>query len=262
MSDKTLLGDKMKEFEAVEAMRKLDSSLPIIVRLDGRAFHSFVKGLDRPFDSRLHECMKFATKTAMEECNATLAYTQSDEISLVILTGPESQAFFGGRVQKLCSTMAAVTTLAFYRKVLELLPEYAHRLPTFDARAWNVPDLKEAANSILWRELDAERNSISMLAELHFSCSELHKKNGSEKKKMLETFGIKWEDLPSQFQRGIYFKKVTRETKFTKDELNRLPEKHNARQNPDLIFKRSEIEEVKLPRLVSVTEDERIKLLF
>jgi hypothetical protein len=108
--------------------------------------------------------------------------------------------------------------------------------------------------------LDAEKNSISMLAQSKFSHKVLQNKNGKEKKEMLENANVSWNDLPIEFQRGIYFKKTTLIKKFTPDEINILPEKHLARINPDLLFKRSNIEEIKLPRLIEV--DDRVNLLF
>jgi tRNA(His) guanylyltransferase len=263
MASKTdSLGDRMKEYEAVEAQRKLDPTLPILVRLDGRAFHTFTKGLSRPFDVRFNECMKAATKAVMEESNAKIGYTQSDEITLVILpVGENPNPIFGGRNQKLCSTLAAVASVVFLRKVIELLPpKYVDKLPTFDCRIWNVPNLVEAANAVLWRELDAEKNSVSMMAQSVFSPNELHMKHGGERRDMLQKAGKPWEDLPVQFQRGIYFKKITSTGKLTVEELETLPPKHHARMNPDLMVERSQIREVVFPRLIN--EVDKVSLLF
>lgn len=111
-----------------------------------------------------------------------------------------------------------------------------------------IPTLQDACLQLLWRELDTSKNSISMLAHHYFSDNELHKLNGSQKqdKLMLEK-GINWNDLEVRFKRGTYVKRIEREGAFTTDELNNLPEKHKARKNPELTFKRSSIEVFDMP---------------
>lgn len=253
-----ILGDRMKGYEGQESMRVLDHNLPIMIRLDGRSFHTFTKGLNRPYDERFNTCMKETARFVMEECNANLAYTQSDEITLVILT--KGSPFFAGRVQKLCSVASSAATVMFNNKVRELLHDYAKKMPMFDARVWNVPSLVEAANAVLWRELDAEKNSVSMMAQSAFSQKILQNKNSSEMKQMLKEIGKSWEDLPISFQRGTYLKKTTLTKKFEQHELVNLPEKHLARTNPDLVFERSIISEIVFPRLITVENKE--DLLF
>jgi tRNA(His) guanylyltransferase len=256
---KDILGDRMKSYETIEAMRKLNSSLPIIIRLDGRAFHSFTKGLDRPFDSLFISAMKETAKYVMLTCNANLAYTQSDEITLVILT--KGDAFFSSRTQKLCSIAASAATVKFNNEIRNVLSEiYVNKMPTFDARVWNVPSLEEAANTVLWRELDAEKNSVAMAAQAVFSHELLLGKNKEQMKQMLQQIGKSWENLSIECQRGVYFKKIATRKKFSREELELLPLKHHARVNPDFEFERSEITQMKLPRLVEV--EDKVKLLF
>ncbi len=247
-----LLGDRMKALEGVEAQRRLDPSLPIILRCDGCHFHTFTVGLNRPFDHRFTKCMMDATIAGMNKLNAVIGYTQSDEITFVIL--PKPDPIYSGRVHKLCSTTAALVSVAFYRSVLENLPtEYADRIPTFDCRAWNVPSLAEARNAILWRELDAEKNSISMLAQSIFTDRELYKQNSTDKRAMLEKAGKPWDMLPTEFKRGVYFKRVTRVC--TIEDVDNLPEKHHARLNPLVEFTRSEVQQVNIhTRLTNVDE--------
>jgi len=156
------LGDRMKAHEMVEAGRRAEPGLPILVRLDGKAFHTFTKGLQRPFDARLHGLMDATTRHLVKESGAIVGYTQSDEISLVFHTAtPKSEHYLGGRFQKLTSILAAMATSVFGRRLAEALPEKADKSPIFDAHAWTVPDLAEAANTLLWREQDATKNSIA-----------------------------------------------------------------------------------------------------
>jgi len=260
------LGDRMKAYEAVEAQRRLNPRLPILVRLDGRAFHSFTRGLQRPFDARLTECMVSAALAVMHESNAALAYTQSDEISLVLLPGKREDdvPYFAARVQKLCSILAATASVTFNSGVRESIPSHAQRLAVFDARAWNVPSLSEAAQCILWRELDAEKNSVAALAQSKFPHKQLLNKHRDAMKEMLLQAGHEpWDALPVKFRRGVYLKRVRRTGAFTAEEMDALPPKHAARTNPDLVFERSAVERVELPRLIEVArEGDLVRLLF
>jgi len=252
------LGDRMKMYESSES-KSLNMELPILVRLDGRHFHTFTRGLNRPFDERLSECMYSATKAVLAETNGVIGYTQSDEITIVIL--PTSQMLFSGRIQKLCSSLAALASVVFMKKASELLPpKYADKLPTFDCRVWNVPNLMEAANAVLWRELDAEKNSIASLAQSLFSTKELHGAHGGLMKEMVLEKGKSWDNLPVHFQRGIYCKKITTNGPLSVKELSLLPPKHHAHSNPEMIVSRSRIERVEFPRLISITN--KVDLLF
>ncbi len=262
------LGDRMKALEEPECKRKLRKDQPIMVRLDGRHFSTFTRGLRRPFDPDFIECMKQAARAVMNDSGAILAYTQSDEISLVIPACQENQEhIFAGRVQKLCSNLAALASVVFLRAVQIRLPaQYANKFPTFDCRAWNVPSLDEAANAILWRERDAEKNSISMLAQSVFSARDLHKKNSTDKLEMLRAKGIVWEERPTCFTRGTYLKRVRSDSFLSPAEMSNLPAKHHAAvpRNDGLeegiIVERSEVVEVPMPRLTD--QKEKVKLLF
>lgn len=180
---KDALGDRMKMYEKAEAGRRFMPGIPIVARIDGRAFHSFTKGLERPYDTALHECMKRTCIALVDKTDANCGYTQSDEITLTWLpSNPETQIWFGGRIAKMTSQLAALATVYFNKYVQELLPEdYANKLPTFDARVWQVPSADEGANTFLWREWDATKNSISMAAHAHFSHKSLHGLSGRDK---------------------------------------------------------------------------------
>lgn len=256
---KDALGDRMKLYESAEAGRRLMPLLPILARIDGRTFHSFTRGMERPYDERFSRCMVDATRHLMQETNACMGYTQSDEITLAWhSTDLRSQVWFDGRISKMVSQLAAHATLAFYRAVLERLPGYADRLPTFDARVWNVPNRMEGANVFLWREWDATKNSISMAAQAHYSHKALHGKNGAQKHDMLHAKGINWNDYPAFFKRGVYLQRRTLAKPFTAAELDALPPKHEARTNHALVIERQVLAELDLPPLGAVTNREAV----
>jgi len=233
------LGTRMKMYESAEAGRRLMPLLPVLARIDGRAFHSFTRGMDRPFDATFSACMVDTTAALVRDTGACMGYTQSDEITLAwYADNHKSQIWFDGRVTKMTSQLAANATLIFYRAVMERMPQYADLLPTFDARVWSVPTLDEGANVFLWREWDATKNSVSMAAASCYSHKQLHGKSGSDKQEMLFQKGINWNDYPALFKRGTYVQRRTVSVPFSAEELDKLPPKHEARANPSLIVDR------------------------
>lgn len=258
MSD--ALGDRMKMYESAEAGRRLLPLVPILARIDGRAFHSFTRGMNRPFDAGFARAMIETTVHLVEETCASMGYTQSDEITLVWhQTKLASQVWFDGRICKMVSQLAAQATLKF-NQILNggSMQPYAQRGPTFDARVWSVPNRTEAANVFVWREWDATKNSISMAASHYYSDKELHGKNGSEKQEMLFQKGVNWNDYPAFFKRGTYVqrRKVTRP--FTAAELESLPPLHAARTNPGLTVERSDVFVLDLPPITSIENREAL----
>lgn len=253
------LGDRMKMYELAEAGRRFMPLLPIMARIDGRTFSSFTRGMERPFDARFTLAMIKTVHHLMAETNACMGYTQSDEISLAWhSTSIKTQVWFDGRIAKMTSQLGALATLHFYRIVCRDLPEYAERLPTFDARVWQVPNRTEAANVFLWREWDATKNSTSMAASCHYSSKQLFGKNGSERQEMLFQKGINWNDYPAHFKRGTYVQKRTVSKPYSTAELDRLPAKHEARSNPGLMVERSELRVLDLPPLATISNRESV----
>jgi len=253
------LGDRMKLYESAECGRRFMPFLPILARVDGRAFHSFTRGMQRPFDPAMQQCMLRTAIALTKETNASIVYTQSDEISLAWhVTDPDSEVWFGGRISKMVSLLAAEATLAFYEAASELLPAYVGRRPRFDARVWQVPNRTEAANAFLWRELDAIRNSITMAARVYFSDRQLHGVNGLRMIQMLKEKGVDWHAYPDAFKRGVYVQRRAVERPFTAEELAQLPPKHAARQDPTLIVRRSVLDVVALPPLRSIANREAV----
>ena len=200
------IGDRMKMYERAFAGDRFMPMLPVLARIDGRAFHGFTKGLDRPFDTNYADCMDLTTIDLVKETNALMGYTQSDEITLLFYTDNiKSQIFFDGRIQKMVSQLGALSTLYFNKYVREYLgEEYVNRMPTFDARVWQVPTKEEAANVFLWRERDATKNSVSMAASCYYSHKEMHGKNGNQQQDMLFAKGINWNDYPARQKRGAH----------------------------------------------------------
>lgn len=256
------LAERMKLYESAEAGRRLMPLLPALARLDGRAFGSFTRGLARPFDERLSRLMIETCTALVSETSATVGYTQSDEITLAwVPEAFETQIFFDGRVQKMCSGLAALATAHFARRLPAFLPtDYADRVPTFDCRVWNVPTLEEAANVFVWRELDATKNSIAMAARAHFSHAAIHGKSGAEMQEMLFQTGVNWNDYPAFFKRGTYVRRVKVSRAYTATELQALPPKHAARANPALVVERTKCEPEELSPIVRL--DNRACVLF
>ncbi len=254
-------GDRMKMYEKAFAGQRLMPLLPAVVRLDGKGFSRFTRGLKRPYDERMSLLMLAVTKRLLKETNALIGYTQSDEISLLLYSDSvKSQIYFDGRVQKIVGDLAALASLELNRLLPDAIPEKAHLLPRFDCRVWSVPTLEEAANAFLWREKDASKNSVSMAARAHYSHKELHGKSSSQMQDMLHDKGINWNDYPAFFKRGVFIRMETENRPFSADEIEKLPPKHEARRNPDLIVERQILCELDMPPFSKVTN--RVAVLF
>jgi tRNA(His) guanylyltransferase len=256
------LADRMKRYEEISAAQRLIPNLPVCVRLDGKAFHQWTRGLRRPYDDRLHTLFDETTKFLVEASDAVVGYTQSDEITLILYNGgqSDSQVFFDGRISKLTSVLASMATAKFNALVPSTLPEKENRLAFFDCRVCNVPTEQEAVNCLLWRELDATRNSIQMAAQALYSHKQLHQKNTPEMQELLRQKGINWHDYPARFTRGGYFQRRAMTRKFTVEELEQLPPLHDARKNPDFMVMRQMIAPLDLPALLRVGN--RVDVIF
>lgn len=255
------LGDRMKLYEQAEAGRMATPLLPVCIRLDGKGFSQWTRGLNHPYDERLSRLMVEVTQGLVKTTGALVGYTQSDEISLVLYSDDvKSDLYFHGKFQKLASVCAAQATALFNAGVPGAIPEKEGLLALFDCRVWTVPTLGEAANVFLWRELDATKNSVSMAARSVYSHKALQNKSRSDMMDLLMEKGINWNDYPTFFKRGTYIKRVLSSRKFTSDEIERLPIKHEARSNPDLMVERSDVQVVDFPPLPKVVD--RVDLLF
>lgn len=227
-TDKTTLGDRMKEFESPSTSRKAFIGQPIIVRLDGNAFHTFTKGLKRPYDERLSSLMVHTMDSLVERFNARLGYVQSDEISLMFYENDISKQYiFNGRFQKFESLIAAYASVVFNRMLHKVIPEKANETPIFDCRAFVVPTLEDAYLTFLWRQNDCTKNAVSMAAQSMFSHKELQGKHSNEMQEMMfSVHGVDFNDYPYFFKRGIFCRKENVSRFLNEYELSMIPEKY------------------------------------
>lgn len=256
------LGDRMKQYEQLGGCQdRLMPLLPIIVRLDGVSFHTFTKGLVRPYDGRMVDLMVESTRYMVQETNARIGYTQSDEISLLICPSSRfQQVYFGGRKSKLTSVLAAKLSVFFNESLRRYIPEKVDSAPVFDCRVWSVPTQYEAVNSFLWRERDATKNAISAAAQSLYSSGELHGASCSEMQELLFAKGVNFNDYPACFKRGTYVQRRIVEKPFTSQEIESLPQRHHARLNSELVVRRSQY--VVLAMLPLDKVENKIEVLF
>ena len=259
------LDDRMKLYEELSSsLPKLFPLLPVLARLDGKCFSKFTKGLAVPYDERFTQLMIAVTIQMVEQFSACIGYTQSDEISLLWYSDNiKSQIPHNGRRDKLNTDLATFCCNKFNQLLPEYIQEKANRptLPQFDCRLWNTPTIPEAANVFLWRERDATKNSINSAGFANYSNKQLFKKNTSEIQDMLHAKGVNWNDYPASFKRGTFIQRRKELTKFSNDEIERLPAKHSARTNPDLEIERFVVREVEnVPPIYQITN--KIEFLF
>jgi tRNA(His) 5'-end guanylyltransferase len=216
---KDSLGDRMKEYESV-SKNHLVRRMPVIIRIDGKAFHTFTKRFKGSFDDTMHFLMTGTTKLLCDNVqNAVIGYTQSDEISILLNDWKtlETDQWFGGGVQKITSVAASMATgyfNALYRTHVNFedmtMNEILSSTAFFDARVFNIPK-EDVANYFIWRQQDASRNSVQMLGREYFSHKQLHKKSNSEIQDMLMLeHGVNWNDMDTWKKRGTC---VVRDTK-------------------------------------------------
>jgi tRNA(His) 5'-end guanylyltransferase len=256
------LGDRMKQYESAQTSLRFDARQPLYARIDGRGFSKFTKGMVRPFDAEFHACMVETASYLVQKTNAVIGYTQSDEISLLwYLDGenPAQELMFGGKVQKLCSILAGMATARFNQAVLassEQFAKNADKLPHFDARVFELPSKEEAANAILWRVLDAERNSVSMAAHHHLSHKRL---NGVSRQGMVELLsekGVTFEDYPEAFKRGTFIRSEVFEAELPAEKLVLIPE---ARRPTGPVV-RSRLRTFHFPKILKIKN--RVEMIF
>jgi tRNA(His) guanylyltransferase len=206
------LGDRMKSYE--DAYRtQLPIRLPVIIRIDGKAFHTYTATCKRPVDAGLVEVMNL---TAIELCKqiqgTQIAYVQSDEISLLLTNyaTTDTQSWFENNLQKMVSVAASIAGVTFSMNSHKIWGEdqgwSGWKIPIikpayFDARAFVLPK-EDVTNYFLWRQQDATRNSVQMLARSLYSHKECTDKNNSELQEMCFQKGINWNDVPIPQKRG------------------------------------------------------------
>lgn len=229
------LGDRMKENYENRSKTYLVRRMPVIIRLDGKAFHTFTKGMKKPYDEIFHNTMNATMKYLCENIQGCkIGYTQSDEITLLLTDYDtlDTAAWFDNNVQKICSVSASMATMAFnkfllqeinqydmewkcgltpqsvqiqkeHREYISNLKEKANQGAMFDSRCFNIPE-DEVTNCFIWRQQDATRNAIQMLGQCHFSHKELQGKSCNDIQDMLMLQkGINFNNMPTEFKRGV-----------------------------------------------------------
>lgn len=171
----------------------------VIVRIDGKGFHTFTRRLDRPYSHPLADALdQAALYLCQEMIGCRFGYGQSDEYSFLLTDFDRNDAplWFDGNVQKMVSVAASMFTSMFMRAFPSA------NLPAFDARVMVIGQRSEVADYFLWRQLDASANSLNMLASAHYSHAELVEKSTAEKHELLHVKGINWAKQPADFKRG------------------------------------------------------------
>ena len=230
------LGTRMKTFYENTYRFGMTRRMPVAIRIDGKAFHTFTKGFERPFDKVLSNSM---IRTMGYLCQniqgCVFGYTQSDEITLILLDYQTltTDAWFGYEIQKICSISASMATMAFNKFFADEVSNYCNNIPRdedgcldheyfeqwkiytkalskgamFDSRCFNIPK-EEVCNLIYWRQLDATRNSIQMMGQANFSHNELQGKSCNDIQDMLmEQKNINWNNTPTPWKRGTAWRK-------------------------------------------------------
>lgn len=220
-------GQRIKEYEK-ESETYLNKSKYTIIRIDGHGFSKWTKGFDKPFDDLLVQTLSEVAKSLMDEFKAVVAYSQSDEITLIL--EPDDNMIYSGRVQKITSLMASFASMKFNNLLQEEWHEmnrwficgFDRKQPHdirqellaskigkafFDARVFQVDSASEAFNALLWRTRDCERNSKNVFAQSKFSHKECMNKTSDELVEMCRNNGYIWEELPDQYKFGILWKK-------------------------------------------------------
>ena len=209
------LGDRMKGYEKVQS-QKLYTKMPVVLRLDGKAFHTYTRGFDKPFDTDLHEVREATLKYLCENIQGALfGYAQSDELSIVLKDWDtfETSAWFDNKIMKLCSVSASMCTAEFNRLASDKKHKLeCHNLPPkfrltalFDSRCFNLPK-EEVVNYLLWRQQDWERNSVQMIGQSLYSHKSLQGVSCKEIiTKVEKDHGIIWGELPSWQKRGEFW---------------------------------------------------------
>lgn len=238
---KDSLGDRMKGYENIPR-NYLTRRIPVIIRLDGKAFHTFTKGMRKPFDRVLMTTMQDTMKYLCENIQGCVfGYTQSDEITLVLTDYKTltTDAWFGYNIQKVVSVAASMATMAFnkflheeavdyantdevfsltysiidpscedreekeeMRRYLQILNNAIEKGALFDARVFSIPK-EEVCNCLIWRQQDATRNSIEAVGQAYFSHKELDRKSCNMIQEMLwQEKRINWNDFPTDCKRG------------------------------------------------------------
>jgi len=265
------LGDRMKNYEAINR-HFLIPKLYTILRLDGKAFHTYTKKFKRPFDEVLINAMDETAKYLCSKIQgAKFAYVQSDEITIFLsdMDSIETQMWFDGNIQKMTSVSASMATAKFNHlmvlfEIKEGMGIYGNypdtvdricddvenmQMAEFDSRVFQLPNEHEVVNCVLWRQQDCTRNSISSVAQSLYSPKELHGKNQKDMQELIFQKGINWDKYDAKLKRGRFIDKVTY--------INDVPVFNDTKTLDSLDKIRSKWESVELP---IITQDREFLL--
>ncbi|MFE5318602.1 tRNA(His) guanylyltransferase Thg1 family protein [Paenibacillus sp. NPDC056579] len=196
-------GNRMKQYEDAYRMY-LPRRLPVVLRIDGCYFHTFTRGMNKPFDAQLTSALWETCKyLAAQMMGCKLVYHQSDEISILLTNYDKltTQSWFDNNLQKMVSVSASMAAAKFNQEIGKYYP--GKELAAFDSRAWVLPH-DEVANYFIWRQQDATKNSISMMSQAHFPQKELQGLDGKQlQDKLFTEKGVNWNDLPVWQKRGV-----------------------------------------------------------
>lgn len=195
---KDQLGDRMKEYYESRTKLLLPRRTYTLIRIDGKAFHTYTRGLERPFDKQLINDMDETAKYLCKNIQGSkFAFVQSDEISILLTDFDKLQtsAWFDGNIQKITSVSSSLATAKFN----ELRP---NKIALFDSRAFTIPSNVEVENYFIWRQQDTVRNSISSVAQSLYSSKELHGVNVSKMQELCFQKGVNWNDFDPKEKRG------------------------------------------------------------
>lgn len=252
------LGNRIKDFYENRNRTYLTRRTPVIIRVDGKAFHTLTKSMERPFDEQFIKMMQDTAiymAENIQSCKA--AYVQSDEISLLLTDYDKltTDAWFDYNVQKITSISASLATTKFNQLRILNLSQLLHfdirtskktfgiepeeleelKLATFDSRCFNIPK-EEVANYFIWRQQDAVRNSISMLAQSLYSPKELHGVNTNQMQELCFQKGHNWNDLDFSKKRGSFIVKNTYVNSVLYDKID-LSDLKELKSNKDNVIR-------------------------
>jgi tRNA(His) 5'-end guanylyltransferase len=212
---KDSLGNRMKERYEDRTRIFLPRRSYIIIRLDGKAFHSYVDYMKckKPYDLNLMIAMDLTMRELCRNSNIQgikLGYTQSDEISLLLtdFDNIDTQSWFDNNIQKMVSISASMATAYFNKymyKEYDIIEDINNnKLAFFDSRVFIIPDPIEVMNYFRWRYKDCERNSIQMLAQSLYSHEQLQNKKCNDLQEMIYKKGKNWSKLDNRIKNGCW----------------------------------------------------------
>lgn len=227
--EKDTLGQRMKGYEQVSRFM-FTPKIPIVIRLDGKAFHTFTKPFRKPFDERLMKSMQDTTEFLVNNIqNCIMGYTQSDEITLVLLDmlSEDTETWFNGGLQKIVSVSSSMCT-AYFNNVLQ-----HDRLAFFDSRAFQIP-LEDLPNNIVWRMKDCYKNAITSVAHCHYSQKQLHEVSTRDRLEMIkDKYIFKDEELYGT----LFYKQLVVENDLSRKEVVKVNKMMNYYEIKEIIEK-------------------------